>query len=87
MDTPVVPHIKPKIETAVMAWRRMDLALAISPAPMAWATCTAKPVDTAEHRPLNSQVVVETSPMEAEAFAPKLPTMAASMYCITMDDN
>ena len=25
--------------------------------------------------------------MEAEAFAPKLPTMEASMYCMAMDDS
>ena len=35
-------------------------------------------------RPLKSQMVVDTSPTDALAPAPNDPTMAASMYCITM---
>ena len=35
--------------------------------------------------PPSSQVEVDTSPMEAEARAPRLPTMAASMYCMAME--
>ena len=35
--------------------------------------------------PPMSQVEVDTRPMEADAFAPKLPTMAASIYCIAME--
>jgi len=31
------------------------------------------------HTPLKSHVVVDTSPMDAEAFAPRLPTIEASM--------
>ena len=54
---------------------------------MQCATCTAKPVDAALHKPENNHVEVDTSPMDAEALAPRLPTMAASMYCITIDDN
>lgn len=54
---------------------------------MQCATWTAKPVEAALHKPLNSQVVVETRPIEAEALAPRLPTIAASIYCITMEDN
>ena len=34
--------------------------------------------------PFISQVLVDTSPMDAEAFAPSAPTIAESIYCITM---
>ena len=34
------------------------------------------------HTPPNSQVVVDTRPMAAEAPAPIRPTMDASIYCI-----
>lgn len=87
MAAPVAPHSRPKLPTATSAWRRMARAFVMSPAPMAWATCTENPVAAAEHDPLNSHVVVDTSPMAAAASAPRLPTMAASMYCIRMDDN
>ena len=43
-------------------------------------------MEAAEHTPMNSQVVVDTSPMDAEASAPRLPTMEASIYCIVMDE-
>ena len=36
--------------------------------------------------PPSSQVLVETRPIAADAFAPRLPTMAESMYCITMEE-
>ena len=54
---------------------------------MRCATCTEKPVAAAEQMPENSHVVVDISPMDAEAFAPRLPTMEASMYCMAMDDS
>ena len=57
-----------------------------SPAPTAWAICTVNPVVTAMHSPPNSHVVDETSPMAPDAFAPRRPTMDASMYCMTMDE-
>lgn len=53
------------------------------PAPMRWATCTEKPEAAATHSPQKSQVVVDTNPMAA-ASAPRLPTIAASMYCMMM---
>ena len=34
--------------------------------------------------PFRSHVLVETRPMAADAFAPSLPTIAESMYCMTM---
>lgn len=44
------------------------------------------PIAAAAHIPQNSQVVVETNPMEAAAFAPRLPTIEASMYCMAIED-
>lgn len=41
----------------------------------------------AEHTPPKSHVVVETSPIEADASAPRCPTIAASIYCMTMDES
>ena len=34
------------------------------------------------HRPLNSHVVLATSPIAPVALVPRLPTIAASMYCM-----
>ena len=51
-------------------------------APRRCATCTEKPVVAAEHSPQKSQSVVDMSPMDADALAPRLPTIAASMYCM-----
>ena len=33
------------------------------------------------------EFIEATAPMEAEALAPRLPTMEASMYCMAMDDS
>lgn len=55
--------------------------------PIRCATCTENPVAAAAHSPQNSHVVVDTNPMEADAFAPRLPTIEASIYCIAMEDN
>ena len=87
IEAPATPHNKPNKPTATKACRSIVLAFRISPAPMEWATCTEKPVAAAEQVPPKSHVVVETKPMEAAALAPKLPTMAASIYCMTMEDN
>ena len=84
---PVMPHKIPNIPTATNACRKIPRARCMSPAPKACATCTEKPVAAAEHNPLKSHVVVDTKPIDAEAFAPKLPTIAASMYCMTIEDN
>ncbi len=70
-----------------MDWRRTFLAPVKSPAPIRCATCTEKPVAAAAHSPQNNHVVVDTSPIEAEAFAPKLPTIDASTYCMAIEDN
>ena len=55
-------------------------------APIKWATCTEKPILAAEARPPISHPVVSTSPMAAEAFAPRWPTMEASIKNITVAD-
>ncbi len=41
----------------------------------------------AEQSPQNSQVEDAISPIDADDSAPSEPTMAASIYCITMVDN
>ena len=53
-------------------------------APMKCATCTEKPIFAAEASPPISHPVVSTSPMEAEALAPRCPTIEASMKNITV---
>ena len=62
------------------------LAPTSSPAPIRCAICTLKPVLNAEVRPPKSHVLDATSPMDADASAPSLPTMDASMYSITIED-
>ena len=58
------------------------LAPSSSLAPTLWATPTVKPMPMEVHKPPTSQVVVDTTPMAADALAPKLPTMEASIYSI-----
>lgn len=62
------------------------LAASKSFAPHLWATCTEKPDITAMKKPFIIQVLVDTSPIEAAGFAPRWPTMDASMYCISTDE-
>ena len=45
------------------------LALTSLLPPIWWAACTEKPVAAPLHRPLRSQVLVDTTPIEAEACA------------------
>ena len=47
----------------------MERVQSQSSAPIRWATCTEKPVDAAAQSPQKSHVVVDTSPMEADAEA------------------
>ena len=70
----------------VSACRNMERACLYSPAPTACATCTEKPDATARMTPPKSQVLEETSPMAAEAPAPRTPTMAASIYCMMISE-
>ena len=55
-------------------------------APMEWATCTENPMLAAEASPPSSHPVVSTSPMAAEARAPKCPTIEASMKNMMVAD-
>lgn len=48
-------------------------------APIKWAACTLKPIETEPTSDPKSQVAGSTRPMEAEASAPRLPTIEASM--------
>ena len=62
------------------------LAASMSLAPMKCATCTENPSDAAWASPPMSHPVVSTSPMAAEAFAPRWPTIEASMKNMTVAD-
>ena len=61
-------------------------AATMSLAPIKWATCTEKPMFAADPNPPISHPVVSTSPIAAEAFAPRCPTIDASMKNITVAD-
>lgn len=86
MVQPIAASITLKHKAMSSDWRSTARAPLTFLAPNRCATCTANPAETAEHSPMNSQVVVDTSPMDAEALAPRLPTMAASMYCMVIDE-
>ena len=82
MPTMVIIRLHRKQQTSdCLSTRR---AASKSLAPMKWATCTENPMLAAEASPPISQPVVSTSPMEAEALAPKWPTIEASMKNITV---
>lgn len=55
-----------------------------SPPPMRCDACTEKPAETPPMMPPISHVLVDTRPMDAEAFAPSAPTIAESMYCMAI---
>ncbi len=63
-------------------WRIMLLASFVLPPPMLCAACIEKPDATAPHTPPKSHVELDTRPIEADASAPRLPAMEASVYCI-----
>ena len=52
---------------------------------MSCAVCTEKPVASEMHSPPASHVEVLTSPIDADASAPRLPAIAESMYCMTIE--
>ena len=87
MQIPATASSELKISVAVTDWRSIFLAPAKSPAPILCATWTENPVAAAAHNPQNSHVVVEISPMEAAAFAPRLPTIEASIYCMAIEET
>lgn len=45
---------------------------------------TEKPAETPPMMPPISHVLVDTRPMDAEAFAPSAPTIAESIYCMAI---
>ena len=61
-----------------MACRMTDCTCRSRPAPMSWAIWMEKPVTMHMPMPLNSQVLLATSPTDAVAAAPREPTMAES---------
>ena len=67
--------------------RRTSRAPAKSFAPMRWATWTEKPLVAAMQKPPSSHMQVETRPIAAPAAAPRWPTMAVSMYCISTEES
>ena len=69
---------------ATMACRNMDRDFTKSDAPIRWAIWTEKPVAQADRLPQMSHVDVESRPLAADASAPRLPTIDASMYCMAM---
>ena len=69
------------VKKPCLATRR---ALCSSFAPMYCATWTENPAETAEPTPPINHVLVDTRPIAADAFAPRLPTMAESIYCMAM---
>ncbi len=68
-------------------WRSTLSAPRRSEAPMRLATCTENPEATAEQSPHISHVDVAISPIDADDSAPSEPTIAASIYCMTMVDS
>lgn len=84
--TPIAVNIKDASIAAPVAPKNTERASERLPAPTRCATCTAKPVTIAEQSPPKSHIVVETRPIAALACAPRLPTIAASIYCITMEE-
>ena len=64
--------------------RTMVRAPRSSPPPMRCDACTEKPAETPPMIPPISHVLVDTSPRDAEAFAPSAPTIAESMYCMAI---
>ena len=85
IDAAAIPSRNEKRVTTVRPCRSTFLAPAKSPAPMRCATCTEKPWESAMQKPLQSQVLVDTRPMDAAGAAPRLPTMAASMNSSTTE--
>ena len=71
--------------TTVRDWRKTLRASSFFPAPMSCATCTENPIAADMQIPPMSHVEVLTRPIAAVASLPRLPTMAASMYCMTVE--
>ena len=84
MAAPTATMSSPNNRHTTMDCRKTCRACSFFLAPSRCATCTVNPVVTALQMPPKSHNVVETSPIDAESSAPRLPTMEASMYCMMM---
>ena len=65
----------------------MLLASFSLPAPTLWAICTLYPTAAAIISPPNIQVLLDTSPIDADALEFKCPTIDASIYSIIIDES
>ena len=84
MTIDVSEMMRAQMRQQMSDWRSTLRAASKSLAPMKCATCTENPIFAAEARPPISHPVVSTSPMAAEALAPRCPTIEASMKNITV---
>lgn len=82
IPVPIKASASPRTDAIKRDWQNTARPFSLCPAPTNWATCTEKPVPAAMHSPLSNQVELEIRPMDAEALAPKLPTIVASIYCM-----
>lgn len=85
IPVPMSARSRPRTAAIIMDWQNTALPFSRWPAPAYCATWTENPTTAALHSPPNSHVVLETSPMAAVAFAPRLPTIAASIYCMMVE--
>ena len=76
-----------KSSVRTMACFIMFRASSSRPPPTCWAVSTLNPMAAAMAKPLKSHVAEAISPTEADCAAPRRPTMAASINCITMVAN
>ena len=87
MLTPITARTRPMRNTVVSPCLITALAPLKSCAPQRWATWTENPELAPDWNPPIIQVVVATRPIDADWFAPSWPTIPASMYCISTDEN
>ena len=85
MPIPTTARKMPRKRTADSPCLRTTLAFLKSLAPQRCATWTENPLQAPAVKPLMIQVLVIIRPMEAEGFAPRRPTIPASMYCISTE--
>ena len=75
MPHPTNPKATATMPTENIAWPTIRRALSSLSAPIKCAAWTEKPATIAEPIPQKSHVVVDTIPIDAEASAPRLPTI------------
>ena len=82
---PVTDNSTPKTIAITSDWQNTSRALSVFPAPKNCAAWTEKPVTAETQRPPKSHDELATSPIAADASAPRLPTIAASIYCMIIE--